>query len=65
MSTPNTDCNSKKVNIDDVLLKHDGLPYDLPPFDGQVEETILKMFYYLSFVVGPLLHALKLWGGGG
>ena len=23
------------------------------------------MFYYLSFVVGPLLHALKLWGGGG
>ena len=32
-------------------------------FGGQVEGTILRCSYSLSFVVGPILHALKLWGG--
>ena len=30
-----------------------------------MEGTILRCSYLLSFVVGPLLHAQKLWGGWG
>ena len=32
-------------------------------FAGQVQGTILKCSYSLSIVVGPLLHAFKLWPG--
>ena len=31
-------------------------------FAGQVGGTIVRHSYYLSFFVGPLLHAFKLWG---
>ena len=49
--------------FDDVLLELGGLPYvtsHCPPeicMAGQVEGTILRSSYSLSFVVGPLLHA--------
>ena len=45
--------------FDDVLLEHGGLPHVLPPeicLPGQVEGTILRYSYSLSFVLGPLLH---------
>ena len=34
-------------------------------FGGQVEGTILRCSYSLSFVVGPRLFAYKLWVNGG
>ena len=47
--------------FDDVLLEHGELPHVLPLavhlLAGQVEGTILRCSYSLSFVVGPLLHA--------
>ena len=46
--------------FDDVLLEHGELPHVLPLavylLAGQVEGTILRCSYSLSFVVGPLLH---------
>ena len=58
---------------DDVLTEHGGLLHVLPLavhlrfFAGQVGGTTLNLSYYLRFIVGPLLHALKLGvvGGGG
>ena len=55
--------NGATSKFDDVLLEHGGLPYVLPLavylhfLAGQVEVTILKLFYPLSYVVGTLLHA--------
>ena len=34
-------------------------------FDSQVGGTDLKFSRFLNFFVGPLLHACKLWVGGG
>ena len=54
--------NGATSKFDDVLLDHGGLPYvislavNLDFFGGQVEGTILRCSYSLSFVVGPLLH---------
>ena len=46
-----------------INIEHGGLPHVLPLtvhlgyfFGGQVEGTILRCSYSLSFVVGPLLH---------
>ena len=51
--------NSAKSKIDDVLIEHGGLPHVLPLaiylgffFSVQVEGTILRCSYSLSFVVG-------------
>ena len=56
--------NGATSKFDDVLLEHGGLPHVLPLavqmefFLGrQVQGTILRCSYSLSFVMGPLLHA--------
>ena len=55
--------NGATIKIDDVQIQHGGLAHvlHLCTWDfilgGQVEGTILRCSYSLSFVVGPLLHA--------
>ena len=56
--------NGTTSKIDVVLTEHGGLPHVLPLavhlgffVCGQVEGTVLRCSYSLSFVVGPLLHA--------
>ena len=55
--------NGATSKFEDVLLDHGGLAHvrllavHLDFFGGQVEGTILRCSYSLSFVVGPLLHA--------
>ena len=68
--TPKIFENGASSKIDDVLTEDGGLLHVLPPAvhlkffcDGQVGWTILVHSYFLNFFVGPLLHALKLWGG--
>ena len=65
-------CRTPPSCFDDVLAEDGELLHVLPLpdhmkffFDGQVGVTILDHSYFLNFFVGPLLHAFKLWVGGG